>query len=178
MAELTPRQRIQSIRYACSCCGSDRQGLFALYKPLPDSIFDVPESERAERAWISSDLCALDTAQFFVRAVLSLPILETDEAFEFGVWGTLKQENFQTYVNEFHNPAPAFGPFFSWLNSTLRPYPETFNMPSELHFRGDNLRPLMRLHLSDHPLALDQHNGVTLERIAEIYRTWGHDIIL
>ncbi|OYX48494.1 MAG: hypothetical protein B7Y90_09835 [Alphaproteobacteria bacterium 32-64-14] len=178
MAELTPRQRIESIRYACSCCGDDRRGLFALHKPLPDSIFDIPENERAQRARISSDLCDLDNAQFFVRAVLALPILETGETFEFGVWGSLKQENFQTYVDQFDNPAPAFGPFFSWLNSTLWPYPDTFNLPSDLYFRGDNLRPLMRLHTSDHPLALDQHNGVTLDRIAEIYRAWGHDVIL
>lgn len=178
MTLLTPRQRIEAIRYSCTCCGGDQRGLMALHKPLPDSIFEVPEDQRDSRTTISSDLCVLDDEHFFVRAVLALPILDTDETFDFGVWGSLKRENFEQYRNEFKNPAPEFGPFFSWLNSTLWPYPDTLNMPSDLYFRGDNLRPLMQLHAGDHPLAIDQRAGITIDKVAEIYAAWGHTALL
>lgn len=174
----TPQERIDSINFSCSCCGGDKQGMMALYKPLPDSIFAIPEDERAGRAQIGSDLCILDAEHFFVRAVLYLPILETNETFEFGVWGTLSRENFEKYREEYNNPTPTFGPFFSWLNSDLPPYPDTFNLPCDLEFRAGNLRPAVHPHPGEHPLVADHCKGLTVDRLSEIYSAWGHSVLL
>lgn len=149
-----------------------------LAKILPDPIFVVPEEERPGRVKISDDLCALDGEHFFVRAVLYLPIHDTSNSFGFGVWGSLAEKNFQTYVDEFNNPAAQFGPYFSWLCSSLAPYGLSEGVKADMIFRPDNQRPVMELHESDHPLAIAQHEGITVDEVARIYEAWGHTALL
>ena len=166
------------MRYVCSCCGGGQRGVMDLVKNLPDTLFALPDEERQARAIVTDDLCSLDDEHFFVRAILPVPIIGTKDVFAFGVWGSVSQENFKTYATEFDNPAPAFGPFFSWLNSALGPYPNTFNLKSSLVFQPNNQRPVMRLDPSDHPLAVEQRTGITVDKLSEIYAAWGHEIVL
>jgi hypothetical protein len=176
----TPQQRIDSIRFTCSCCGEDKQGLMALAKILPDAVFFIPEEERERRVKTGSDLCSIDDEHFFARAVLEIPIRKTNATFDFGVWGSLSRENFQIYFDEFDNPAPTFGPFFSWLSSSLPPYPDLFTseLRSVMEFRSGNQRPIIRLDPCDYPLAIDQHNGITVDKVKEIYAAWGHTALI
>lgn len=62
-------------------------------------------------------------------------------------------------------PRPRRG---GWLNVRL-PYPDTFNMKTNLHLRDDGQDPLVELEPTDHPLAVEQRNGITVDRVAEIY---------
>lgn len=176
----TPQQRIDAIRFDCSCCGEQKDGLMALAKIKPDIVFVIPEEERQHRIRINSDLCSVDDEHFLVRAVLEIPIRETTECFEFGAWGSLSRKNFQIYFDEFDNPAPTFGPFFSYVASSLPPYPDLFEAEpkASMHFRPNGLRPLIHLDLCDHPLAIDQHEGITVDRLKEIYAAWGHTALL
>jgi hypothetical protein len=174
----TPQQRIDGIRFKCSCCQNWKSGLMDLTKILPDPVLGVPEDERSARAKISDDLCSLDGEHFFVRSVLYLPILQTESSFGFGVWGSLAEKNFRTYVDEFDNPTPEFGPFFSWLCSSLPPYEATAGLKAELDFQPNNQRPLIHLHESDHPLAIAQREGITIDNIEKIYAAWGHSALI
>lgn len=38
-----------------------------------------------------------------------------------------------------------------------------------MHLRDDGVRPTIELEPTDHPLAVEQRNGVTVDRVAEIY---------
>ncbi|MEN8182482.1 MAG: hypothetical protein ABFS46_08095 [Myxococcota bacterium] len=40
--------------------------------------------------------------------------------------------------------------------------------------RGGGLRPRIELRASDHPLSLEQQNGITAERLAEIVSPYLH----
>lgn len=124
----------------------------------PDIIFLIPEEERVALAKITSDLCSIEDKHFLVRAVLEIPIRETYAYLGYGVWGSLSETNFDSYVAEYDNPTPAFGPFFSWLGSSLPSYPglDEDEPAAALHFRCDNQRPLMILVQGDHPLAIEQ----------------------
>jgi hypothetical protein len=174
----SPQQRIDAIRFTCSCCGERQQGMMDLAKILPDAVVVIPEDQRQGRVKVSSDLCSIDNEHFFVRAVLYVPIRKTREELGFGVWGSLAQKNFQTYFDEFDNPEPDFGPFFSWLSSSLPLYENALGLKSEMVFQPGNQRPHIRLHESDHPLALAQRNGVTVDDVADIYEAWGHTALL
>jgi hypothetical protein len=174
---MTPQQRIDALRFTCSCCNADQRGLMDLVKKLPDPIFLIPENERAQRTKIGSDLCVLDSEHFFVRAVLYLPIREADDCFCFGVWGTLAQNNFDTYYAEFENRQPEFGPFFSWLCSSLPPY-DSWGLASDMIFLPGNRRPVIQLHEADHPLVAAQRDGISLEEVKQIYAAWGHDVTI
>ncbi len=61
------------------------------------------------------------------------------------------------------------GPFFGWLNAWLTPYPDTVNLKTMVHLRDNGIRPLIELEPTDHPLAVEQREGITVERLAEIY---------
>ena len=62
---------------------------------------------------------------------------------------------------------PKAGPFFGWLSSALKVYPDTFNLKTHVHLRAD-LIPLVELEPTDHPLAVEQRNGITVDRVVEI----------
>jgi len=66
------------------------------------------------------------------------------------------------------------GPFFGWLNAWLKPYPETMNLKARVHLRDRGIRPSIELEPTDHPLALEQRNGISVDPVAEIYATMMH----
>jgi hypothetical protein len=127
----------------------------------------VPESERAERVDLTSDTCIIDDENFFIRGVIEIPIRGSSESFGFNVWVSQKRENFITYVRNFESSE--IGPFFGWLSNSLSCYsPSTLSLKTMAHFRGGGLRPAIELEPTDHPLAVDQREGITLERAWEL----------
>jgi hypothetical protein len=68
------------------------------------------------------------------------------------------------------------GPFFGWLNSWLKPYPDTTNLKTRVHLRDDRMRPYIELEPTEHPLAVEQRDGISKERIAQIYALMVHDV--
>ena len=42
------------------------------------------------------------------------------------------------------------------------------------HLRSGDLRPLIELEPTDYPLAVEQRNGITLDRIKQIAAAGGH----
>lgn len=66
-------------------------------------------------------------------------------------------------------------PFFGWVSTELAPlYPSTLSLKTMVHCRDDGLRPLIELEATDHPLALEQHQGVPISRVAQIYSHFEH----
>ena len=58
------------------------------------------------------------------------------------------------------------------LCNNISEYPPTLNLKTYLHLRGGNLRPSIELELTDHPLAVDQRQGISIERVEEIAVTF------
>jgi hypothetical protein len=173
----SPQQRIDAIRFECPCCNTQQTGMMDLAKRLPDPIAVLSEEEQQARAHVSADLCSLDGEHFFVRAILYVPIRKTKDSIGFGVWGSLAEQNFKTYFDEFENHDPQFGPFFSWLCSDLPPY-DCGGLESQMAFQPNNKRPLIHLAESDHPLSVAQREGITVDELARIYEAWGHKVLL
>ena len=148
--------------YACTCCGKVHEG-------LPDVAFDqptyangVPESERDNRVRLSSDNCKVDDEHFFIRGIIEIPLKGTGEMFGIGAWVSQKRENFETYVSHFDTPE--IGPFFGWLsNDFVFSGQRTLSLKTMVHFRGGGIRPCIQLEPTEHPLAVAQRNGITLD---------------
>lgn len=156
--------------WRCSTCGKWHRGL-----PL-DYAFDYPETylgltdEERSRAFINSDLCAIEAHKwFFIRGVIEIRILGTDRTFMYGVWSSLSEKNYRFVVDhgkgrELEEVPPMFG----WLNSRISIYPETFNLKTNVHLRSGGIRPSIELEPTDHPLAVEQRSGITVERVQQI----------
>ena len=47
-------------------------------------------------------------------------------------------------------------------------YPNTLRLKTKVHTQAGNLRPLVELEPTAHPLAVEQRNGITMGRAREI----------
>ena len=151
------------LRYRCSSCGAEHEG-------LPDMAFDrpiyasqVPEAERPHRVKLGSDACVIDSEDRFIRGCLEIPILGTGVSFTWGAWVSLSERNFQRYLDLFHADPPADeGPYFGWFSNRLPGYPDTLNLKTRVHLRPGRKRSLLELEPTEHPLAVHQRAGIPL----------------
>ena len=156
--------------FKCSACDEVHEGMPSFGAHAPLSYFDVDESERAARCDLGSDDCVIDGEMFFVRGCIEIPVHGEEEPFSWGVWVSLSEANHLEWKKCFDLAQRShIGPFFGWLNAWLAPYPSTVNLKTKVHFRDGGIRPLIELEPTEHPLALEQRNGITVERVAEIY---------
>lgn len=153
--------------YHCTICGREHDELPHIGTDRPAQWWDVPEDERARRITLTSELCVIDNRDHLIRGVIEIPVVDHDEPFGFGVWVSQKSEHFQTYIENLDSDA--IGPFYGWLCTHISCYPaETLLLKTRAHFRTGGLRPFIELEPTDHPLSVDQRNGITLARAWEI----------
>jgi hypothetical protein len=66
-------------------------------------------------------------------------------------------------------------PYFGWMSTELPLYqPSTLLLKTRVHTQAVGQRPLIELEPTDHPLAVEQHAGITLARVQEIAETLLH----
>jgi len=161
--------------FRCHCCGEIHKGMPGWGAVAPLSYYATPERERASRCELGSDHCVIDGASFFVRGCLEIPVHGAPEPLIWGVWTSLSEQSFTTWRKVFDQERRSHvSPFFGWLNSWLKPYPETMNLKTRVHLRDHALRPWIELEPTNHPLALEQRNGISVDRVAEIYAIMMH----
>lgn len=156
--------------WTCRCCGQQFDELplsFALL--APDPWFGLTEQERAVRGTIDSDFCIIDGQYFFVRGCLDIPIIASPEPFVWGVWISLAKPNFERILELWDAEIRANEPpMFGWLCTDLGIYPSTFGLKTSVRLRDAGQRPLIELESTDHPLAVEQREGISLHRVEEI----------
>jgi hypothetical protein len=122
--------------------------------------YGMSEEERATRLKLTSDTCIFDDESYLIRGVLEIPLTDEPEVFGFGVWVSQKKENFEKYLANFESAE--IGPFFGWLCTSIRYYEGgTLHLKTMAHFQGGTLRPKIVVEPTDHPLAVDQREGIS-----------------
>ena len=56
----------------------------------PLNYYQIPVEEREARCALGSDDCVIDGNFFFVRGCIEIPVHGQDEAFNWGVWVSLR----------------------------------------------------------------------------------------
>src|SRR5262249_23941830 len=118
---------------------------------------------------LSSDQCAIDNKYFFVLGRIEIPVVGCEEPFVWLAWVLLSQKNFRRAselwctVGRENEPA-----YFGWLSSALPYEPSTLNLKVNLHTRPVGERPFIELEPTEHPLAVEQRQGISLARVQEI----------
>ena len=153
--------------FRCPVCGEVHDDLPHMGADKPDNYWDVAEKHRDRRIKLTSDTCVIDGEHFFIRGVIEIPVHDHPHGFGFGAWVSQKRENFSTYLA--HPDSAEIGPFFGWLCNRIAYYPQdTLLLKTRAHFRGGGLRPMIELEPTDHPLAVDQRDGITLAKAWDI----------
>jgi hypothetical protein len=155
--------------YTCRCCGK-------YHGELPMSYgAEAPAYWRGEFAadassLLESDVCIINGEHYFVRGTLEIPVIGADEAFSWGAWVSLSEANFKKTLDLMSAEGrESEAPYFGWLSTELPVYgASTLNLKTHVHTRPVGLRPTIELEPTDHLLALEQHKGITRERVRGI----------
>lgn len=165
-----------ALAIVCSTCGKTHEGVPTFGVKGPLSYYAVPENERDDRCALGSDNCIIDDEHFFIRGCLEIPVHDQSDPLVWGVWVSLSKGSYDAWAAVFGRPKRAHvGPFFGWLDAWLKPYPDTMNLKCRVHLRDEGIRPLIELEATNHPLALEQKGGISMERVAEIHSIMAHD---
>jgi hypothetical protein len=82
---------------------------------------------------------------------------------------SLSPTNYQRLMELWYQPGrESEPPYFGWLQAQLPLYPPTLNLKTMVHTQPVSMRPLVELEPTDHPLAVEQHQGITMKRVQEI----------
>lgn len=157
--------------YTCRCCGTFHEELPMSYaSPVPDYCYEIPEEEQAKRIEMNEDLCIVDDEHFFIRGCIEIPVADGDGPFIWDVWVSLSEVNFDKTTKYWNKKRreQKLEPMFGWLSTSLPLYPETLNLKTNVHTRAVGVSPFIELEPTDHPLAIEQQEGITMERIQQI----------
>ncbi|OBZ18491.1 hypothetical protein A8L34_02595 [Bacillus sp. FJAT-27264] len=152
----------------CPHCDNELSELPLCYGIEAPHYFNlVPEEQRTE---LTGDFCVIDEQHFFIRGHIEIPIVGSNEKFIWSVWVSLSEENFFR-ANELLlvEGREEEEPYFGWLSTELSMYPiSTLSLKTMVHTQEVGVVPLIELEQTDHPLAIEQRDGITMERVKEI----------
>ena len=156
--------------FACKTCGKRHEVLplsFSVKAPLAVTAIPVEDLER--RVVITPDQCVIDGRDFYLRGRIVVPIIGLDEPFIWGVWAEVSPKNFlrtnDLWTVKGRETEPAFP---GWLNTELFLFGNTINLEVSVQTQIVGRRPHFTVIDQNHPLAVEQRNGITVERVEEI----------
>jgi hypothetical protein len=87
------------------------------------------------------------------------------------VWVSLSEKSFKRYSDTYESPVEGDG-FFGWVCNRIPWYPVTESwLAADVVVQLNGQRPLVRLHYGsehNHPLVLDQREGISIQKAQQI----------
>jgi hypothetical protein len=166
MASALPSDGSLTTGFDCAGCGRRHDEMpLSFHAPAPavwsDSLAGRPDCE------LTSDVCVIHGEHFFVRGLIEVPLLGRDEHFEWGVWVSLSEDSFWRMADAWDTPGrEAAAPVFGWLSTELPTFSEsTLNLKTMVHTQPVGLRPLIQVEPTEHPLAVEQRDGLAWDAV-------------
>jgi len=115
------------------------------------------------------DQCVIDGKDFYLRGRILVPVIGVEEPFVWGVWAEVSPINFvrtnELWTVEGREAEPAFP---GWLNTQLPVFGDTSNREVSVQTQRVGKRPHFTVVDEEHPLAVEQRNGITMRWVEEI----------
>lgn len=163
--------------WSCSKCGE-------VHDSVPDSYvvdapwpwFIAPPGSRTHPSLLSGDECILNGKDFFVSGCLEIPIIGRETPFVWGIWVSLSRAKFERQRTLVSDPSRVNElAYFGWLSSRIQIYPDTLLLKTHVHSRPVGMKPYIELEPTEHPLAVEQRNGISEERFQQIAEAMQHE---
>ncbi|WUH91895.1 DUF2199 domain-containing protein [Streptomyces sp. NBC_00433] len=155
--------------FTCSHCGDHHADLPMGYSTMAPDVWE-PRFEDDPDSMLSPDQCVIRGRHFFIRGLIEIPVIGSEDVFSWGVWVSLSKDNFARALEVWNTVGrEAERPYFGWLSTELALYSEsTTDLKTNAHTRPVGSRPFIELEPTDHPLAVEQRTGITHDRVREI----------
>jgi hypothetical protein len=165
--------------WTCETCGQAHSGLATVFGSDAPWNWHVATAAQRDAGELSADVCFLPDADpevgthFFLRGHVELPLREPlggEDTFSWSVWVSLSGESLALVFEHWDDPdrADTLPPMFGWLCSDLPYEPSTLGLRTQVHTRAPGRVPLVEVEPSGHPLAIEQAEGVSVHRVAEL----------
>lgn len=144
-------------------CGHDDGEGFCFGPIEPDCLATIP---------------VVDNRYFFIRGCLELPIVGTQSTFLWLIWVSLSEKNFNRAADLWEMPERENEPpYFGWLSNRIPGYPDTTELKVNVHTLQVGRRPAIEVEHCDHPLAIEQRDGISRQRAQSLAKQvaleWG-----
>jgi hypothetical protein len=153
-----------TIKYTCNVCGKIHDEWPALTFTSPTSYNGLSDNMKKEIAELSSDFCIIrhtEQTDRFIRATLSIKVIDHCETLEYGIWVSLSEKSFQNYSENFGNPDHQEN-YFGWLSNNIPEYDPSVSIPTTVITRLNSQRPEIVPHENfDHQLIRDYYLGIS-----------------
>ena len=161
--------------FICQTCGQRHEGLPTDFGfRLPDEVHELTYLDQYRRARRNSDLCTLDESRYFIRAVLPLPMPETDNEFRWGVWVEVSKPSHDLYVEKFDDAAEDEPRFPGIVVNAIPGYDGTIGLSVDVQLGAEGERPALYFPAATtHALALEQRSGISRKRHHDILESTG-----
>jgi hypothetical protein len=155
--------------FLCSICNR-RHIISTSYSiKIPAAALAIPKDQIDSRVVITPNECVIDNRDFDIRGRIPIPIHGLDEPFIWGVWAEISPKNFIRFNELWNTPGRETEPSFpGYLNSEIPIFGPTINLELDVHTQVIGRRPHFFIKDPNHPLARDQREGISHERLEEI----------
>lgn len=165
----------------CGCCGEELTGLpLDVSIGYPDRIMILSDEDKTKYvAKPCQSLMSWRNKEFFVRGIIELPILETEDKFCYGAWVQVSKKDYKKFLKAWvkskRNDETVDEHIYGFLACMMPPnlYPDAYGLNSVICDRPDKAAGIV-LEPTEHPLALEQRQGITMDRVHEMVRTLGY----
>ena len=157
--------------YHCNTCGETHEGLpFPWGSEAPALCYEIPEIERDRRIEMSSDQCIVDGTNYFVLGRIEIRVVNSADNFYWLAWVSVSEPDYDRMTDLWQSMGRETEPPYSCtLSSELPCYSEsTLGLAAQLYTQPVGERPFVVFDLSDHPIVIEQRNGITISRVQEI----------
>jgi hypothetical protein len=164
--------------FGCRVCGERHVLPLSYSVKAPLAVGAIPAEEFDQRVVITPDQCVIDGKDFYLRGRVLVPVIGLAEPFVWGIWAEVSPKNFvrtnELWVVEGREREPAFP---GWLNTQLPVFGDTYNLELSVQTQPVGQRPQFTVIDQDHPLAVEQREGITMERVEEIAVRMLHPVL-
>ncbi len=171
--------------FKCDTCGEVHEGSPSIALLAPDPYLGLSDAQKNTIATMDEDLCIInygERSDYFVRAVLEVPIHGVEEPFLWGVWVSASEKSFHRYAEILNGATAAVegDGFFGWVCNQISVYPYGHRRAADVFLQPEGNRPKAMLHRSENdvdPLVIDQVHGISIRRAQELAEKamHGHD---
>jgi hypothetical protein len=156
--------------FDCTVCNQHHDVLPLSFSiKAPAAALAIPAEELEQRVVLTADQCVIDGRDFYLRARIPVPIHGLDEPFIWGVWVEVSPKDFLRTNELWTTPGRENEPAFpGWLSTELFLYSNTLGLPLSVQTQVVGRRPHLTIIDENHPLAVEQSKGITLERAQQI----------
>lgn len=156
--------------FACTICGKHHDVLPLSYSiKAPKAALEIPGDQLEQRVLLTPDQCVVDGKAFYLRGRIPVPVVGLDEPFIWGVWAEVSPKDFIRTIELWKvEGRETQQPFPGWLDTDMPIFGNTLNLEVDVWTQPVGRRPHFLLIDEEHPLAIEQKNGISMQRAEQI----------